>query len=82
MTRPANNARLQNIQLYAVGVTNHVLDVELEEISGSKERTFHVNGFEDLNTRLRSAIQKVACPETTYQVQNRLQPSCCSVRAS
>ncbi|KAJ1374160.1 Transmembrane matrix receptor MUP-4 [Parelaphostrongylus tenuis] len=32
-------------------------------ITGSKDRTFHVNAFEDLNTRLRSAIQRVTCPE-------------------
>ena len=63
VTIPANNARRQDIQLFAVGVTNHVLDSELEEISGAKDRTFHVNGFEDLNTRLRSAIQRVACPQ-------------------
>ncbi|CAB3402805.1 unnamed protein product [Caenorhabditis bovis] len=70
VTRPADNARRQDIQLFAVGVTNHALDAELEEISGSKDRTFHVSGFEDLNTRLRSAIQRVACPnqgnEDTY----------------
>ncbi|ULU02771.1 hypothetical protein L3Y34_002395 [Caenorhabditis briggsae] len=70
VTRPSNNAHKQDIQLFAVGVTNHVLDAELEEISGSKDRTFHVSGFEDLNTRLRSAIQRVACPhqnnEDTY----------------
>ncbi|KJH45792.1 von Willebrand factor type A domain protein [Dictyocaulus viviparus] len=64
VTVAANNARRQNIQLFAVGVTNHVLQAELEEISGSKDRTFHVNAFEDLNTRLRSAIQRVTCPQT------------------
>ncbi|RCN51669.1 EGF-like domain protein [Ancylostoma caninum] len=64
VTIPATNARRQNIQLFAVGVTNHVLQTELEEITGAKDRTFHVNAFEDLNTRLRSAIQKVTCPQT------------------
>ncbi|PIO54831.1 hypothetical protein TELCIR_23795, partial [Teladorsagia circumcincta] len=64
VTVAANNARRQNIQLFAVGVTNHVLQAELEEITGSKDRTFHVNAFEDLNTRLRSAIQRVTCPQT------------------
>lgn len=29
---------------------------------GSKKRTFHVNAFEELNARLRSAIQKITCP--------------------
>ncbi|CAD6188433.1 unnamed protein product [Caenorhabditis auriculariae] len=70
VTVPANNARIQNIQLFAVGVTNHVLDVELEEISGAKDRTFHVSGFEDLNTRLRSAIQRVACPQVVPPQQD------------
>ncbi|KAK6054421.1 EGF-like domain protein [Cooperia oncophora] len=64
VTVAANNARRQNIQLFAVGVTNHVLQAELEEITGAKDRTFHVNAFEDLNTRLRSAIQRVTCPQT------------------
>uniref|UniRef100_A0A183FQQ6 VWFA domain-containing protein n=1 Tax=Heligmosomoides polygyrus TaxID=6339 RepID=A0A183FQQ6_HELPZ len=64
VTVAADNARRQNIQLFAVGVTNHVLQTELEEITGSKDRTFHVNAFEDLNTRLRSAIQRVTCPQT------------------
>ncbi|KAM3722540.1 Transmembrane matrix receptor [Dirofilaria immitis] len=59
---PVQNARMKQIQLFAVGVTNHALDSELEIISGSKKRTFHVNAFEDLNARLRSAIQKVTCP--------------------
>ncbi|KAE9418454.1 hypothetical protein Angca_009775 [Angiostrongylus cantonensis] len=64
VTMAAENARRRNVQLFAVGVTNHVLQTELEEITGSKDRTFHVNAFEDLNTRLRSAIQRVTCPET------------------
>ncbi|TKR77104.1 hypothetical protein L596_018138 [Steinernema carpocapsae] len=63
VTVPANNARAQKIQLFAVGVTSHVLDDELETISGSKSRTFHVSGFKDLNARLRSSIQKVTCPQ-------------------
>ncbi|VDM42590.1 unnamed protein product [Toxocara canis] len=60
---PADQARRQHVQLFAVGVTNHVLDSELETIAGAKDRYFHVSGFKDLNARLRSAIQKVACPE-------------------
>ncbi|KHJ87371.1 von Willebrand factor type A domain protein [Oesophagostomum dentatum] len=33
VTIPATNARRQNIQLFAVGVTNHVLQAELEEVT-------------------------------------------------
>uniref|UniRef100_A0A1I7VU29 Transmembrane matrix receptor MUP-4 n=1 Tax=Loa loa TaxID=7209 RepID=A0A1I7VU29_LOALO len=62
VTIAVRNARMKQIQLFAVGVTNHALDSELEVISGSTKRTFHVNAFEDLNARLRSAIQKVTCP--------------------
>lgn len=60
----ARRARNQNIQLFAVGVTNHILDSELESIAGSKERYFHVSGFKELNARLRSIIQKATCPYT------------------
>uniref|UniRef100_A0A915PRP0 Uncharacterized protein n=1 Tax=Setaria digitata TaxID=48799 RepID=A0A915PRP0_9BILA len=59
---PVENAKKMQIQLFAVGVTNHALDSELEMISGSSKRTFHVNAFEDLNARLRSVVQKVTCP--------------------
>ncbi|CAG9540270.1 unnamed protein product [Cercopithifilaria johnstoni] len=62
---PVQNAKMKKIQFFAVGVTNHALDAELESISGSKKRTFHVNAFEELNARLRSAIQKVTCPITS-----------------
>ncbi|GMT19358.1 hypothetical protein PFISCL1PPCAC_10655, partial [Pristionchus fissidentatus] len=65
VTIPSNNGRMKHIQMFAVGVTNHVLDSELEQIAGDKSRTFHVNAFEDLNTRLRSLIQKEACPHDT-----------------
>ncbi|VDK69878.1 unnamed protein product [Litomosoides sigmodontis] len=61
---PVENAKLKQIQFFAVGVTNHALNDELEAISGSKKRTFHVNAFKELNTRLRSIIQKVTCPPT------------------
>ncbi|CAJ0941120.1 unnamed protein product, partial [Mesorhabditis belari] len=63
VTIPSSNARRMGIQLFAIGVTNHVLDSELETIAGSTDGFFHVNGFEDLNTRLRSLIQKVTCPK-------------------
>ncbi|KIH50306.1 von Willebrand factor type A domain protein, partial [Ancylostoma duodenale] len=38
VTIPATNARRQNIQLFAVGVTNHVLQAELEEVILTVER--------------------------------------------
>ncbi|VDO61952.1 unnamed protein product [Onchocerca flexuosa] len=68
---PVQIAKMKEIQLFAVGVTNHALDSELEMIAGSKKRTFHVSAFEDLNARLRSAIQKVTCPSIT---RSALQP--------
>ncbi|KAK0416294.1 hypothetical protein QR680_012402 [Steinernema hermaphroditum] len=78
VTVPANNARAQRIQLFAVGVTSHVLDEELEAISGSRAHTFHVSGFKDLNTRLRSAIQKVTCPQ---QPPTPSRPGPCDTRS-
>ncbi|KRX65974.1 Transmembrane matrix receptor MUP-4, partial [Trichinella sp. T9] len=58
---PADEARRHNISLYAVGVTNHVLESELEQIAGSKDRYFIVGTFAELNTRLRAKIQKEMC---------------------
>ncbi|VDL81624.1 unnamed protein product [Nippostrongylus brasiliensis] len=72
----AENARRQNIQLFAVGVTNHVLQAELEEITGAKDRTFHVNAFEDLNTRLRSAIQRDHATRLRMPAAIELSTSC------
>lgn len=38
---PAQQARQQHIQLFAVGVTNHVLDSELETIAGKLLRSIY-----------------------------------------
>lgn len=60
---PAVDARnFFNINLFSIGVTDHVLITELETIAGSSDRWFFVDDFKDLNTRLRSLIQKIACP--------------------
>uniref|UniRef100_A0A0K0DXB5 Phosphoglycerate mutase (2,3-diphosphoglycerate-independent) n=1 Tax=Strongyloides stercoralis TaxID=6248 RepID=A0A0K0DXB5_STRER len=73
VTEPARIAANKDINMFAVGVTDHVLDKELLEIANNKkDRVFKVTGFKELNNRLRSAIQKVACtnsiPEQTYNV--------------
>lgn len=65
----AEKARRQGIQIFAVGVTDHVLKSELEAISGSRERYFHVRDFTDLDMRLRSLIQKEACPAGPVQLK-------------
>ncbi|VBB34344.1 unnamed protein product, partial [Acanthocheilonema viteae] len=62
VTTSVQNAKMKQIQLFAVGVTNDALDAELELISGSKKRKFHVNAFKELNDRLRGAVQKEICP--------------------
>ncbi|OZC08479.1 hypothetical protein X798_04540 [Onchocerca flexuosa] len=62
VTEPARNARNSHINMFSVGVTDHVLGSELEAIAGSPSRWFHVAKFKDLDTRLRSLIQKAACP--------------------
>lgn len=62
VTEPAINARNSHINMFSVGVTDHVLGPELEAIAGSPSRWFHVDKFKDLDTRLRSLIQKAACP--------------------
>lgn len=62
VTEPALNARNLHINMFAVGVTDHVLASELESIAGSPSRWFYVDRFKDLDTRLRSLIQKAACP--------------------
>uniref|UniRef100_A0AC35UCE3 Transmembrane matrix receptor MUP-4 n=1 Tax=Rhabditophanes sp. KR3021 TaxID=114890 RepID=A0AC35UCE3_9BILA len=73
VTIPAAHARDKKIQMFAVGVTEHVLDKELLEIANNrKDRVFKVEGFKELNNKLRAAIQKVACtdfvkpPPSTY----------------
>uniref|UniRef100_A0A915K1N4 VWFA domain-containing protein n=1 Tax=Romanomermis culicivorax TaxID=13658 RepID=A0A915K1N4_ROMCU len=65
VTEPALDARRSNVLIFAVGVTDHVLESELIQIAGSRERTFIVEQFTDLNTRLRSLIQKTLCPQKT-----------------
>lgn len=59
---PSLAARKKEIQMFAIGVTDHVLASELESIAGSPNRWFYVDRFKDLDTRLRSLIQKAACP--------------------
>ncbi|VDK58293.1 unnamed protein product [Gongylonema pulchrum] len=62
VTEPAKVARDLHINMFSVGVTDHVLASELESIAGSPSRWFYVDRFKDLDTRLRSLIQKAACP--------------------
>uniref|UniRef100_A0A1I8BC42 Transmembrane matrix receptor MUP-4 n=1 Tax=Meloidogyne hapla TaxID=6305 RepID=A0A1I8BC42_MELHA len=62
VTQPAKTARSYQINVFAIGVTDHVSPTELELIAGSPNRWFLVEGFKDLNTRLRSLVQKLACP--------------------
>lgn len=62
VTLPAVKARDAHINMFAIGVTDHVLASELESISGSPHRWFYVDRFKDLDMRLRSLIQKAACP--------------------
>ncbi|KAK6743395.1 hypothetical protein RB195_010571 [Necator americanus] len=59
---PAEAARKLSINTFSIGVTDHVLASELEAIAGSPTRWFYVDKFKDLDTRLRSMIQKAACP--------------------
>lgn len=67
VTGPADSARKLSINTFAIGVTDHVLASELESIAGSPNRWFYVDKFKDLDTRLRSMIQKAACPSPTKQ---------------
>uniref|UniRef100_A0A1I8F0U0 VWFA domain-containing protein n=1 Tax=Wuchereria bancrofti TaxID=6293 RepID=A0A1I8F0U0_WUCBA len=73
VTRAVENAKMKQIKLFAIGVTEHALYDELELISVSSttniialkccfDRTFVVDAFEDLNASLRNTIQKVTCP--------------------
>lgn len=62
VTEPAIAARRLHVNMFAIGVTDHVLASELESIAGSPSRWFYVDRFKDLDTRLRSLIQKAACP--------------------
>lgn len=67
VTAPAAAARKLSINTFAIGVTDHVLASELEAIAGSPSRWFYVDKFKDLDTRLRSMIQKAACPSPVRQ---------------
>ncbi|KHN76197.1 Transmembrane cell adhesion receptor mua-3 [Toxocara canis] len=62
VTEPAIAARKLHVNMFAIGVTDHVLASELESIAGSPAHWFYVDRFKDLDTRLRSLIQKAACP--------------------
>ncbi|KAI6201465.1 hypothetical protein M3Y96_00844600 [Aphelenchoides besseyi] len=62
VTEPSKAARQLSVNMFAIGVTDHVLSSELESIAGSPHRWFYVDRFKDLDTRLRSLIQKAACP--------------------
>lgn len=61
VTLPSIEARKADILMFAIGVTDHVLESELVQIAGNRDRVFLVSQFTDLNTRLRSLIQKSAC---------------------
>ncbi|KAF7632829.1 hypothetical protein Mgra_00007760 [Meloidogyne graminicola] len=78
VTEPAQMARGQQINTFAIGVTDHVLAAELESIAGSQQRWFYVDRFKDLDMRLRSIVQKLACPSPPRLVQS---PTGCSVDA-
>ncbi|VDN55231.1 unnamed protein product [Dracunculus medinensis] len=69
VTEPAMAARNLSVNMFAIGVTDHVLASELESISGSPARWFYVDRFKDLDTRLRSLIQKAACPSLGPKTQ-------------
>ncbi|KAI1731796.1 calcium-binding EGF domain-containing protein [Ditylenchus destructor] len=62
VTEPSKAARNLHVNTFAIGVTDHVLASELESIAGSPNRWFYVDRFKDLDMRLRSIIQKLACP--------------------
>ena len=67
VTEPAKAARNLKINTFSIGVTDHVLASELETIAGSPHRWFYVDRFKDLDMRLRSLIQKMACPAPEHQ---------------
>ncbi|KAK0416184.1 hypothetical protein QR680_012332 [Steinernema hermaphroditum] len=69
VTGPAIAARGLHVNTFAIGVTDHVLASELESIAGSPHRWFYVDRFKDLDTRLRSLIQKIACPNKAPETQ-------------
>lgn len=66
VTGPAKRAQNSNVTLFAVGVSDFVSEKELVQIaSGQKDHTFLVGAFTELNTRLRSMVQKKLCPQGT-----------------
>uniref|UniRef100_A0A913I4D2 EGF-like domain-containing protein n=1 Tax=Strongyloides stercoralis TaxID=6248 RepID=A0A913I4D2_STRER len=67
VTNPSITARYNNIKTFSIGVTDHVLPSELESIAGSQKNWFYVSKFKDLDTRLRSLIQKATCPRIIKQ---------------
>ncbi|CAD5230397.1 unnamed protein product [Bursaphelenchus okinawaensis] len=69
VTQAAIEARKSDVNMFAIGVTDHVLASELETIAGSSSRWFYVDRFRDLDTRLRSLIQKIACPAMEQQMK-------------
>uniref|UniRef100_A0AC34QH72 Uncharacterized protein n=1 Tax=Panagrolaimus sp. JU765 TaxID=591449 RepID=A0AC34QH72_9BILA len=72
VTDPAKSARNLKINTFAIGVTDHVLASELETIAGSPHRWFYVDRFKDLDMRLRSLIQKMACPAPEHTPRPQL----------
>ncbi|KHJ44769.1 EGF-like domain protein [Trichuris suis] len=67
VTFSAVEARRNAVLVFAIGVTDHVSEAELIEIAGAKERVFMVKDFTGLDVRLRSLIQKAACPPVTEE---------------
>ncbi|KAL3093349.1 hypothetical protein niasHS_005863 [Heterodera schachtii] len=66
VTQPAIAARNHQVNTFAIGVTDHVSSNELENIAGSPNRWFFVEGFKELDMRLRSLVQKLACPTPAH----------------
>ncbi|KAI3415661.1 hypothetical protein GPALN_005254 [Globodera pallida] len=66
VTQPAIAARNHQVNTFAIGVTDHVSASELENIAGSPNRWFFVEGFKELDMRLRSLVQKLACPTPAH----------------
>lgn len=73
VAEPAARARKAGVTMYAVGVTNHIQESQLEEIAGNASRVFIVGAFKDLNTKLRAVIQKELCPLSKKSHKHREQ---------
>ncbi|KAL3070193.1 hypothetical protein niasHT_039386 [Heterodera trifolii] len=78
VTEPAKAARHMRVNMFSIGVTDHVLASELEAISGSAQRWFYVDRFKDLDMRLRSIVQKLTCPQPPRPPPS---PGGCSVQS-